>query len=429
MDRSHRAAHGFLHHGDIDVRPMRENEADALAKSGFRSFRSGDEALWRNRVFSFDNNPLLAPDDTLVARIDGRVAGHASGYRFTMSLGGGDVPVRGIAAVAVVPEFRRRGVAEALMVGLHRQMRRRGEALSMLYAFRNSFYRKLGWGTVEWADDLRVSADQLPASPLRKNVHALDRERHETTVTALYERWRASRVGPFARPAVWWERRVWEKTSDGAVYLDPKSGKMRGYLLFEVPAEPAYPRQRLFVREIVALDADAFRGLIGFLEALGDQYAWIGLPFPRGEGVALLREMGVAGHADPIRLFETTGHVASGALLRLVDVPVAMALHPAPARNEVRGRVGLDLADPIVPANARGLDVSFGARGAKTVAGRAARDRIAMPVDRLAQVYLGGVSARVLLEQGFATGSPRAAALLDRAFAGPPCFLMPLNGF
>jgi len=429
MERSHRAARGFLHHGNIDVRPMRKDEADTLAGTGFRSFRALDAAAWRQRVFALENNPLLGPDDTLVARIDGRVAGHASGYRFTMSLGGRDVPVRGIAAVAVVPEFRRRGVAEALMVGLHRQMKRRGEPLSMLYAFRNSFYRKMGYGTVEWVDDLRVSADQLPASPLRKNARTLDREKDASLLPALYERWRQDRVGPFVRHPGWWERRVWERTSDGAVYVDPKTKRPRGYLLYEVPAEPPYPRQQLFVRELVALDAEAFRGLIGYLEALGDQYRWMSLPFPRGEGVALLRELGVLGHADPIRLLETTGHVASGALLRLVDVPAALALHPGPARGGVRGRVGLDLADPVVAANARGVDVTFGARGAKAVAGRAARDRIAMPVDRLAQVYLGGASARVLLEQGFATGSPRAAVLLDRAFAGPPCYLSPLNGF
>jgi predicted N-acetyltransferase YhbS len=402
MDRSHRAARGFLQHGDIDVRPMRKDEADTLAGTGFRSFRALDAAAWRQRVFALDGNPLLAADDTLVARIDGRIAGHASGYRFTMSLGGRDVPVRGIAAVAVVPEFRRRGVAEALMVALHRQMRRRGEPLSMLYAFRNSFYRKMGYGTVEWVDDLRVSAEQLPASPLRRHVRALDREKDATVLPALYERWRQDRVGPFVRHPGWWERRVWERTSDGAVYVDPKTKRPRGYLLYEVPVDPPYPRQQLFLREIVALDSAAFRGLIGYLEALGDQFRWMSLPFPRGEGVTLLR---------------------------LVDVPAALALHPAPARNGARGRIGLDLADPVVAANARGLDVSFGARGAKAAPGRAARDRIAMPVDRLAQVYLGGASARALLEQGFATGSPRAAALLDRAFTGPPCYLSPLNGF
>lgn len=428
MERSHRAR-GYLAAPSIDIRPMTKEEAPLLAKSGFRSFRSADPEAWERRVFSFDDNPLLAPEDTLVARMGGTIAGHASGYRFTMAFGGHDVPVRGIAAVAVLPEFRRRGVAEALMVGLHRQMRRRGEALSMLYAFRNSFYRKMGYGTVEWIEELRVAPDQLPASPLRRNVRTLERERDEATVLALYEKWRAGRVGPFVRSKRWWQQRVWERTSHGALYLDPETRKPRGYVLWEVPNDPPYPRQRAIVRELVALDPSAWRGLVGLLESLADQFRLIAMTAPRGEGAMILKEIGFAQPIEPMTMSESTGLVNSGALLRLVDVPAALALHPGPQRNGARGRVGLDLDDPIVAVNGRGLDVLFGARGARASAGRAARDRIAMPVDRLAQVYLGAVSARVLLARGLATGSERAALLIDRAFAGPPCWLSPLNGF
>ena len=124
------------------LRTMRPGEEEILAGTGFRSFRSGERELWLRNVYQ--DNPYLKPADTLVVTIGGKVAGHASGYRLRMSLAGVDVPVRGIAAVAVVPEFRRRGVADALMKGLHAQMKRRGEALSMLYAFRMSFYRKFG---------------------------------------------------------------------------------------------------------------------------------------------------------------------------------------------------------------------------------------------------------------------------------------------
>lgn len=429
MDRSHRAARAFVPAPHVTVRPMRRDEADTLAASGARSFRSGDADLWRRRVFTFEDNAVLDPGDTLVATIEGRIAGHASGYRFAMALGGVDVPVRGIAAVAVLPDFRRRGVAEALMVGLHRQMRRRGEPLSMLYAFRASFYRKMGYGTVEWLDDVRVTPDQLPASPLRRNARAIDRPADEPVVRSLYDRWRAGRVGPLARDARWWERRVWDRANEGAIYVDPRTGQARGYLLYDVPAEPAYPRQDLFVRELVALDGEAMRGLLGYLEGLGDQFKRVCLLFPRGEGVIALAEYGVVGHRDPVRLSETTGHVAAGAMLRLVDVAGAFSLHPGPARHRVRGRIGLDLIDPIVPANTRGLDVSFATRGARVTPGRAARERLRLPVDRLAQVFLGATRAGLLLEQGFASGSPQAAARLDEAFAGPPCFLSPPNGF
>jgi predicted acetyltransferase len=411
----------------LAVRTMRPGEEEMLAGTGARSFRSGERELWLRNVYQ--NNPYLAADDTLVATIGGRIAGHASGYRFTMGLAGRDVPVRGIAAVAVVPEFRRRGVADALMVGLHRQMRRRGEALSMLYAFRMSFYRKFGYGVVEWADHLRVAPARLPASPLRKHVRYLNRPDDEALVRRVYEKSRALGTGAFVREDAWWQIRIWPRANEGVVYVDPRTKRPQGYALYDVPAEPPYPRQQAQVKELIALTPDAFRGLIGYFEALGDQYRMLELTLPPGEGRGLLKDFEYLGAPESLRMFQTTGLAAGGAMLRLVDVAEAFALHPGPAKNGARGRIGLDLEDPVFPAQGRGLDVTFGARGARVRPGRTARDRIALPVASLAQIYMGGASARVLLAQGLATGSPRAAEKLDRAFEGPPAFLGVMNGF
>jgi hypothetical protein len=150
---------------------------------------------------------------------------------------------------------------------------------------------------------------------------------------------------------------------------------------------------------------------------------------PPGQATALLSDYEYLGAPESLRLFQTVGVLGGGAMLRLVDVAQAFALHPMPARNGARGRIGLDLEDPVFAGHRRGLDVSFGARGPRVTVGRTARDRLKMPVASLAQVYLGGASARVLLAQGMIAGSPRAAEGLDRAFEGPPAFLGILNGF
>jgi len=409
------------------LRTMRKGEEERLAGTGYRSFRSGERELWLRNVYQ--DNPYLSADDTLVVTCGSDIAGHASGYRLRMSLAGVDVPVRGIAAVAVVPEFRRRGVADMLMKGLHRQMKKRGEALSMLYAFRMSFYRKFGYGVVEWADHVKVAPRRLPASPLRKNVRELDRLEDRDAVEKVYERSRAAGTGAFVREDAWWRIRVWARAHEGVVYVDPATRKIAGYALYDVPAEPAYPRQHLWIKELVALTPDAFRGLVGYFEALGDQYRMIEWSLPPGQATALLSDYEYLGAPESLRLFQTVGVMGGGAMLRLVDVAPAFALHPMPARNGARGRIGLDLEDPVFPAHTRGLDVSFGARGARVTVGRGARDRLRMPIASLAQVYLGGASARVLLQQGMIAGSPRAAEALDRAFEGPPAFLGILNGF
>ncbi len=411
----------------VVVRESKKGEEETLADSGFRSFRTADRETWLKYVFR--DNPHLAPRDTLIAEIDGQVAGQASGFRFTMSLAGRDVAVRGIAAVAVVPEFRRHGVADAIMIALHRQMKRRKEALSMLYPFRMSFYRKFGYGTVEWLEFLRVTPDQLPESRLRRNVRRLDREKDLPALKRAYEAARAGTSGRLVRSDAWWTVRVLSRVGEGVVYTDPATQRVTGYALYDVPADPGYPRQHALVRELVATTPDAFRGLLGFLESLGDQYKMIELSFPRGQGLGLERNFGLVGLPEPLRLFQTAGYASAGAMLRLVDVPAALALHPGPVANDVRGRLGLDLEDPVFPAKSGAWDVTFGASGARAVRGRSARDRLSLPVATLAQIYMAGAPARTLLAQGMITGNARAARLIDRAFDGPPACLLPLNGF
>jgi predicted acetyltransferase len=410
----------------IVVRPARAGEHESLADTGLRTFRSGDRESWQRLLTP---SPILKPDDTLVATSGDRVAGHLTGFRFVMSLCGRDVPIRGIAGVAVLPEFRRRGVADAMLVALHKQMRRRHEALSLLYPFRMSFYRKFGYGTVEWVDHLRVAPARLPASPLRKNVRQLERPGDEPLLKRVYEASRSLGSGALVRHDAWWERRVWTRVNDGVVYVDPATGRARGYALYDVPAEPAYPRQQAHVREIVAHTPEAFRGLLGFLEAMGDQFKFVELALPRGQGVGLVSDFEVIGQPESLRLLQTAGLVGAGAMLRLVDVADAFALHPAPAWNGVRGRVGIDLTDPVLPSQKGAFDVTFGARGARAVRGSQATRRIALSAAQLAQVYGGGASARTLLAQGLATGSDAAAETLDDAFAGTRIHLGMLNGF
>jgi hypothetical protein len=115
-------------------------------------------------------------------------------------------------------------------------------------------------------------------------------------------------------------------------------------------------------------------------------------------------------------------------MARLVDVGVAFAAHPGARR--VRGKLGLDLEDPVFADQSRSFDVTFsGTRGVRVVPGRGARDRLALSIGRLSQVYFAAAPATQLLTQGLAQGAPAAARLLDAAFAGPPLHLGAANYF
>ena len=328
----------------------------------------------------------------------------------------------------MAPEHRRAGVAERLLVEALRRMRRAGTALTILYAFRLSFYRRFGYGLCEVAEHLRVPPAHLPASPLRRHVRPLRLDRDGAVVRALYEAARAGTSGPLRRGEYWWEQRVLRRVTDGVIYEDPAARRPTGYLLAEVEAgtrsfPPLYP-----VRELVAATPEAHRGLVGHLEALRDQYPAVDLVVPRGQAAALVQDFGLHGAPEDLPS-HPLGYVDARAMARVVDVAATFAAHPAPAKSGARGQLGLDLTDPVFSDQTGPFDVTLGARGARAVKGRAARDRLALSIERLSQVVLGAVRATALLDLGHAAGSRRAAALLDAAFAGPALFLGPANLF
>ncbi|MDF1564733.1 MAG: GNAT family N-acetyltransferase [Deltaproteobacteria bacterium] len=410
------------------LRASRKNEKKALARVARGSFQLGEQARWERY---YEEHPHRRLADTRVATIGGTIAGHATALRLQMSLCGADRPLAGIAAVVVLPEFRRRGVAEALMHDVLHHIRRRKVALSMLYAFRESFYRKFGYGEVEAGDHLRVAPGQLPASPERTNVRRAT-ARDLPAIRALYERKRAGTTGQLKRTAWWWKMRVLSRAPEQLVHVDPGTGKVDGYLLFEVPDQPSFPHQLCRVVELRAERPAAHRGLLGALEALGEQYTAVELVLPPGDALLVSRHRGIVGQPAGLGPMSPAGFVGGGAMLRLVRLADALAEHPAPALNGVRGRVGLRIEDPVFEDQCGDFDLTFGPEGARLARGRRVKERLHLSIDCLAQIHAGQGAARRLLAMGLiegSKGSEKAADLLDAAFRGPPLYLGPANAF
>jgi predicted acetyltransferase len=388
----------------MKLRPSRRGEEDALGAVAHDAFRVNDASSWQRY---FHENTARAPEDTLVAEDETGILGHATALRLSLKRRGREVPFRGVAAVAVTPLARRQGVAGRLVRALLQRMRRRGEALSLLYPFSTSYYQGHGYGLVEWVDLLRVAPRQLPASPLRSKVRRLDLPRDLGELRRVYEAARTWSSGLLARDAWWWDARVTGRAPDRVGFWE---GRLEGYLLYEVPREPAaLGRQHVVVKELVALTPDAWRGLVGYLEALGEQIGVVELTLPRGTGAPLVAAPPMVGGPDT-GLYHATLVQASGAMARVVDVGAAMALL---ARGKV-ARVGLDIEDPV-----------FG----PTTHEPRSRSRLRLSTDLLAQIAFSAASARLLLARGQISGSVDAAKALDEALEGEPLFLGRLNFF
>src|SRR5512134_2999722 len=78
--------------------------------------------------------------DCWLARDGDRIVGALRAYRLSMHARGRSWPTLGLAAVAVAPDCRRRGLGRRMCVHALRIGRERGCVLAALYPFRTSFY-------------------------------------------------------------------------------------------------------------------------------------------------------------------------------------------------------------------------------------------------------------------------------------------------
>lgn len=409
----------------ITLRRAEHGESTYLAHTSQRAFHSSTEAGWESW---FREHTGVQRGRTVVAEVEGRRAGNATALGLTMALAGEDVPMWGIAGVSVPPEYRQRGVADAMLRELLGWMRSRGEALSMLYAFKLGYYRRFGYGLCERVEQLRVHPSQLPPSRRRASVTEMAPGRDMDTLRALYERSREGTTGPLTRDDYWWEARALSGAPEGAVYRDPATGEAQGYALWNVPAQPEFPRQEMHVRELVALSPEAHEGLLGFLAAQGEQYAMVTLWTPPGASVPWLVEHGLVDGPAPWLRYDPMAVVHAGAMARVVDVAAALRLHPSASRTGLRATFGLDVSDPTL-ADILHIDVNLSPDAVEATDGSLATERLALGIEGLSQVYLAATTTAALRASGRLRGSAQAGAWLERACAGSPLFLGALNGF
>jgi len=367
-----------------------------------------------------------------VGELDGQIVASMVLYPLTAIVRGQKLPVIGVGSVAVSPEHRRRGVAETLMKFAIREMRQRGDALSLLYAFRGSYYRKLGYGVIEYVHQVATSPTNLPQSEEARFVRRLmlpDRP----AVQALFER--VSQQGHFAitRKEEWWTQRLWNYASDWVVYEGRRRGQIEGYLCYDVDHSNGPFKLQLSLLEFVAATPAAFRGLAGYLASQRDQVTEIQSALPSDH--AWLHTLGTAQNLRPgleISVYADTAGVAAGAMLRLTDVK--LGLEKLPVSPHARGDVVLELEDNVVAANARAWRVS--ARdGRLTVtpeapsAGRRRPPRLRMAMDALGSIAAGTLASGSAAEAGLIEASGGADEIVDGWFRSRPAFLYQLNGF
>jgi predicted acetyltransferase len=409
----------------IRYRPARRTDVETLADLAARAYRVS--SVEKRREF-YTEHPRFGLRDVRVAELDGEIVASLVLYPLTAYVRAATVPVTGVGSVAVSPEHRRRGVGEALMRAALREMRQRGSHLSALYAFRGSYYRKLGYGVAEVVHQLAISAANLPRSDEARRVRRMmlpDR----VAVQALYERVAAQGHFAIARRPEWWSQRLWTYPGDWVVYEGRRRGQIEGYLYYEVETSHGPFRLAVTLGEFVAATPEAHRGLVGHVASLADQVEEIHFAAPADH--AWLSVLETSQNLRPgaeIAAYSDTGGVANGAMFRVCDVKGALEMLPVSA--SARGEIALEVEDRVLPQNQRTYRVIArdGRLRVAPYSGRRA-PRLAVPIDVLAQLSSGLLGPQRAAEVGLVDSTHGAAEIADGWFRARPAFLYSFNLF
>jgi predicted acetyltransferase len=310
------------------------------------------------RVVGLAFNYAASPDEmslagSLCAYDDGRVVGTSRTIAMDQWFGGGRVPCAGVAGVTVLPEFRGRGVAGAMMRLLLDRRRQNGDAVSTLYPANAQLYRRLGYEMAGLRPEFRAPLGDLPAShtgPPGSEVPGSEVRKSEVRemvdgdlvdVMACYTRYAAGHNG-LVKPTdpVRWTDHVLAHSGEGSqqrtVVVAGEAG-LDGYASYflESGKRGSYG---VHCKHLVALTPEAFGALLGHFrrfENAASELIWHGPPSTGAVGLALA----------------STGFSIIASLqrwmLRVLDVPRALE-----ARGyQASGEVVIAVDDPLFPAN------------------------------------------------------------------------------
>jgi predicted acetyltransferase len=410
-------------------RVARRTDVEALVDLSLRAYRVSSAEARRD---FYTDHPRFELKDVRVGELDGELVASLVLYPFHAWVRGERLAVTGIGSVAVSPEHRRRGIADALLHSTLGEMRARGDAWSMLYSFRGEFYRRFGWGLVETPTLLSVPPSALPAADEARHVRRA-RTADRPLVQALYDQVVKAR-GHFtlARRPAWWERRLWGYEGEWLVF-ERTRGQVEGYLQLQVDSGEGPWKLVITVNEFVAATAAAHRGLAGYLHGLRDQAVEVVMAAP-GDAPWAAQLADAANLRGEMKLgvLRSAGHAGYGAMLRMLDVKAA--LEQLPVAPSAQGELVIDVLDDVLSHNAGSWRVNAREGGLKVrpepaAAARSKLPRLACTADVLASVVAGAVSPVRAAETGLLESAHGGAELVEPWFQARAVFLMPMNAF
>ncbi len=389
----------------------------------------------RHEFRSSLQDPYYEPRDRVLLKQGPRIVGHAHVTHRVAQFGVAQVPVAGLLGLAVLPEFRLRGLGRRLLAAAEARMTHEGAAVGLLRTRIPYFFRPAGWAlcgrhSYSQADPRAVLA-VLGESPPRFGQKRCRlsirpwRRLELGSLVRIYHQNLAGAFGPYERTSAYWEwllaRRAYDQlyvALDGPDRMDieERNSPIVGYAftraervveLMAAPGHGAAPPQLLARacgdaiergRQALRLDAPPHSPLhAAFVSAGG----------VRRLTEAVQGEVFLAKLLDPVRLLE--------------------ALAPELARRVAEARLPR-LLDLGLAVDGRKLRLQVTRDGASASCGTIGRSYLRLNVADLTRLVLGQLEWPKAVAEGRLWASTQLAAEAGRAlFAQVPWWRPPLD--
>ncbi len=324
----------------VTIRPILPDELEAVAyvrSVGFGG--SADEAL-----ASLNSTPRYNFSHIIIAEYQGEIIGTATVFPVQMWLSGVPVNVGAVAGVAVLPEYRRKGIAAKMMRFCIMRMFAESQALSVLFPFSHKYYQKFGYGAIGDVHAYRVTPNNLTIFEEGRKVRPFKPE-DLPMMRVMYKGQLTWHNGWFTRSNEWWSKLV--ERWPGIMVFD-NDGSIEGYFSYELHNGPRGV-QELHLREFFAAEDAACRGLIGYLAAQTEADIIEYLAPPNTPFHHVLRQPLAEDAENRGWVFNDLCHVTAGPMGRIINLTAALTKRFY--TRQMSGERVIKVHDPIIQTN------------------------------------------------------------------------------
>ncbi len=340
---------------------------------------------------------LLGLENYRVIRHSDRLIGGLGIYHMGQWFGSCCVPMAGIAALGIAPEYRGIGAAAELIGSTLKELYTKSVPLSTLYASTQRLYRKVGYEQAGNVCHFSIPTSSLIPSVQNLPMHSVDPV--PEIFQDIYSQRAKATNGNLHRNEAIWTRLL--QPSEEVVYAYLIGNKPEGYIVFS--HQPDTRGYNLKVKDLVVLTPAAARCIWNFFanhRSLANNIHWVGSA------------------VEPLLTFipEQTYRVMhlERWFLRIINVPKALMLRGYPL--EVETELHLEVKDELLPENNQRFILAVsGGRGEVTLGGRG---ELQLDVRGLAPLYTSLFTPHQLQAIGQIEATTNALSIAAQVFAG-----------